>query len=205
MPKRSYLPRIIDARLIHCLELFGAVEVAGTKWSGKTRCAQQVCRSETAIAANNAELYQTEPALALMGVRPHLVDEWQDAPAIWDATRKMVDDEDGEPGLVVLTGSSSPGHGDVQHDGAGRIARLRMRPMSLAESGESSGEVSLTGLFDGVFFSRHQSRGHRHRGERRVPRWVAAPRFARSDGRRRVREAVSRRHVRRRRYDAQTG
>ena len=151
MPKRPYLPRIIDARLIHCLALFGAVEVAGTKWSGKTRCAQQVCRSETAIAANNAELYQTEPALALMGVRPHLVDEWQDAPAIWDATRKMVDDEDGEPGLVVLTGSSSPGHGDVQHDGAGRIARLRMRPMSLAESGESSGEVSLTGLFDGVF------------------------------------------------------
>lgn len=151
MPRREYLPRVLDARLGHCLKLFGAVELAGTKWSGKTRCAQQICKSETAITAGNAELYQSEPSLALMGARPHLVDEWQDAPAIWDATRRVVDDEDGEPGLVVLTGSSSPGHGDVQHDGAGRIARLRMRPMSLAESGESNGAVSLAGLFEGNF------------------------------------------------------
>ena len=89
--------------------------------------------------------------MALLGERPHLVDEWQDAPAIWDETRRLVDAEGGEPGLIVLTGSSTPGHGLVQHDGAGRIARLRMRPMTLFESGESTGAVSLRGLFEGQF------------------------------------------------------
>ncbi len=151
MPKRAYIHRIVDDELKRRLAVFGAVEVYGTKWSGKTRCAQQVCASETTVTGANSELYQAEPSLALVGERPHLVDEWQDAPAIWDAARRMVDDEDGEPGLVVLTGSSTPGHGKVLHDGAGRIARVRMRPMSLVESGESSGGISLSGLFDGKF------------------------------------------------------
>ena len=79
MPKRPYLPRILDKRLQRCLSLFGAVEVAGTKWSGKTRCAQQVCASETVMTPANTELYQSAPHLALLGDRPHLVDEWQDA------------------------------------------------------------------------------------------------------------------------------
>lgn len=148
---RPYLPRLADGKLKRLLSVFGAVEVAGTKWSGKTRCAREACASETDVTAANAELYQTEPALALVGPRPHLVDEWQDAPAVWDETRRLVDKEDGEPGLVVLTGSSTPGHGRVQHDGAGRIARMRLRPMSLLESGESSGAVSLAGLFEGRF------------------------------------------------------
>ena len=151
MSKRPYIHRTTDEVLARCLSIFGAVEVYGTKWSGKTRCAQRVCATETAVTGANSELYQTEPGLALVGERPHLVDEWQDAPAIWDAARRLVDDEDGEPGLVVLTGSSTPGHGTVSHDGAGRIARIRMRPMSLAESGESSGAVSLAGMFDGKF------------------------------------------------------
>lgn len=151
MSKRPYIHRVTDEALARYLSIFGAVEVYGTKWSGKTRCAQRVCASETAVTGANSELYQTEPGLALVGERPHLVDEWQDAPAIWDAARRLVDDEDGEPGLVVLTGSSTPGHGTVSHDGAGRIARIRMRPMSFAESGESSGDVSLAGMFDGKF------------------------------------------------------
>ena len=133
MSKRPYIHRVTDEVLARYLSIFGAVEVYGTKWSGKTRCAQRVCASETAVTGANSELYQTEPGLALVGERPHLVDEWQDAPAIWDAARRLVDDEDGEPGLVVLTGSSTPGHGTVSHDGAGRIARIRMRPMSFAE------------------------------------------------------------------------
>lgn len=151
MARFPYIPRLIDRRLERYIALFGAVEVAGTKWSGKTRSAQQVCASETVIRPSNAELYQVSPELALIGDRPHLVDEWQDAPAIWDEARRLVDSEDGEPGLIVLTGSSTPGRGEVQHDGAGRVARLRMYPMTLAESGESSGVVSLAGLFDGVF------------------------------------------------------
>lgn len=151
MTKRAYIHRINDDVLARRLAIFGAVELCGTKWSGKTRCAQQVCASETTITGANSDLYQSEPSLALVGNSPHLVDEWQDAPAIWDATRRLVDDEDGEPGLVVLTGSSTPGHGNVLHDGAGRIARIRMRPMSLAESGESTGRVSLAGMFDGEF------------------------------------------------------
>lgn len=179
MPRREYLPRVLDTRLSRCLELFGAVEVAGTKWSGKTRCAQQICKSETAVTAGNAELYQSEPSLALMGARPHLVDEWQDAPAIWDATCRAVDDEDGEPGLVVLTGSSTPGHGDVQHDGGGRIVCLRMRPMSLAESGESSGAVSLAGLFDGRFAPAPAPGGSCHGYKRSMPWGLAAACFAR--------------------------
>lgn len=151
MAKPSYIHRITDNVLARYLSIFGAVEVYGTKWSGKTRCAQQHCVSETTVTGTNSELYQTEPDLALVGERPHLVDEWQDAPAIWDAARRLVDDEGGEPGLVVLTGSSTPGHGMALHDGAGRIARVRMRPMSLAESGESNAAVSLAKLFDGDF------------------------------------------------------
>lgn len=93
---------------------------------------------------------EADPFIILEGERPHVVDEWQEVPRIWDAARRRIDEE-GEKGLFLLTGSSSLSKDKVTHSGAGRIARLRMRPMSLYESGESSGDISLSGLFEGEF------------------------------------------------------
>ena len=91
------------------------------------------------------------PGAALAGAKPHVIDEWQLAPRIWDTVRHAVDDAGGGRGLWILTGSSTPRKGEVNHSGAGRIGRVRMLPMSLFESGDSTGEVSLAALFEGDF------------------------------------------------------
>lgn len=155
----GYLPRVVDSQIERYLRVFGAVEVAGTKWSGKTWTARMHGASMSRLDSESTyRLARTDPAMVLMGERPHVVDEWQRVPAVWDAVRRGVDEERGLKGAWILTGSSTPkapkesdGDDVPRHSGAGRIAKVRMLPMSLFESGDSTGAVSLKGLFAGEF------------------------------------------------------
>ena len=99
----------------------------------------------------NLNAVRAGPSFALVGALPHVVDEWQRAPVVWDTVRHAVDDAGGTHGMRILTGSSTPQKDEVSHSGAGPIGRIHMHPMTLQESGESTGEVSLSALFDGVF------------------------------------------------------
>ena len=154
MEVAGYLPRIADAQLADHLRLFGAVEIAGTKWCGKTWTALKHGSSITYVDEDR-ELIRADPKLALIGEAPHVIDEWQLVPSLWDKVRHEVDKSRGLRGGWVLTGSSTPivrsGEDAPQHSGAGRIGRVRMWPMSLFESGDSTGSISLKGLFDGEF------------------------------------------------------
>lgn len=154
-PRDQYIPRVVDRQIRAYLEIFGAVEVAGTKWCGKTwtAChhAQSVSYVDQALA-----LARSDPQAMLAGERPHVIDEWQKAPMIWNAVRHAIDLQRGLRGAWLLTGSATPMIKDEEeaealHSGAGRIGRVRMRPMSLLESGDSSGAVSLEALFRGEF------------------------------------------------------
>ncbi|MDR3001848.1 MAG: DUF4143 domain-containing protein [Fibromonadaceae bacterium] len=149
--KRKYLPRIADGDLELALQSSGAVLIEGPKWCGKTRTAQQKAKSEIALqdpdnSANYKKIADTKPSLLLKGETPRLIDEWQTAPVLWDAVRYAVDQR-GEKGQFILTGSAVPSDNATEHTGAGRISRLKMRTMSLYESGESNGSVSLQKLF----------------------------------------------------------
>lgn len=149
----GYRPRIVDAQIERYRRIFGAVEIAGTKWCGKTWSARAHAASITYVDRNNNLVAaKADPSLMLLGEHPHVIDEWQLAPAIWDEVRHRIDDEPGVKGQWLLTGSSTPRQQDMpQHSGAGRIGRIRMSPMSLFESGISSGTVSLSGLFEHRF------------------------------------------------------
>lgn len=149
----GYRPRIVDKQIERYMRIFGAVEIAGTKWCGKTWAARAHANSITYVDRdNNLPMAQADPSLMLLGDRPHVIDEWAIAPAIWDEIRHKVDDEPGSKGQWLLTGSSTPQKDTrPQHTGAGRIGRIRMNPMSLCESGDSTGAVSLAGLFEGRF------------------------------------------------------
>ncbi len=153
MDKQDYIPRVIDKKIDEYLESFGALCIEGPKWCGKTWTSSYHSNSEIFIgdpAGNfqNRQLAELSPELVLEGKTPRLVDEWQEVPPIWDAVRYKVD-QTGEKGQFILTGSATPNHKGILHSGAGRIARLRMRPMSLYESGDSSGTVSLEKLCEG--------------------------------------------------------
>lgn len=153
MDKSQYKPRIIDGQIREYLSTFGAVCVEGPKWCGKTWTSSYHSRSSIFLgdpAGNfqNRQLAQMSPELVLEGECPRLIDEWQEVPPVWDAVRHKVD-QSGEKGQFILTGSATPNHKGILHSGAGRIAKLRMRPMSLYESGDSCGAVSLKELFDG--------------------------------------------------------
>ena len=149
---QGYLPRIHDGILSRLLDAFAAVEVAGTMWCGKTWTSLAFGESVTRVGREAVRLAaEADATTALLGAAPHVIDEWQDVPTIWDAVREAVDERPGERGLFILTGSSSPTKDRVAHSGAGRIARMRMRTMSLQETGESSAAVSLAGLFAGRF------------------------------------------------------
>lgn len=153
MSESAYRPRIVDAQLQQFLRAFGAVCIEGPKWCGKTSTAREISSSAVYIgdpAQNfvNRQLAQLQPAVILDGKTPRLIDEWQEYPPLWDAVRYRVD-ELGKKGLYILTGSSTPNHKGILHSGAGRIGRLRMRPMSLWESGDSDGKVSLEALCKG--------------------------------------------------------
>ncbi|MBQ4440012.1 MAG: ATP-binding protein [Kiritimatiellae bacterium] len=154
----EYLPRVCDAVLADALMTSGAVLIEGPKWCGKTSLGKRQAKSVLMLhdpdrSASYLALAETMPSRLLIGETPRLIDEWQDAPQLWNAVRFMVD-ERGGTGHFILTGSSTP-RDELQseakrHSGAGRISRLKMLPMSLFESLESSGEVSLAALFNGV-------------------------------------------------------
>ena len=151
--KKLYRNRIADAQVERYLNRFGAVCIEGPKWCGKTWTSSFHCRSEYLVGNpengfQNRVLAEMSPGLILEGETPRLIDEWQEVPAIWDAVRYAVDQR-GMKSQFILTGSSTPSRKGVLHSGAGRIGKLRMRTMSLYESGDSSGKVSLKDLCDG--------------------------------------------------------
>lgn len=153
MKEERYRPRVLDRQVEEYLSAFGAVCIEGPKWCGKTWTSSY--HSQSAIylgdpAGNfqNRQLAQLSPALVLEGEYPRLIDEWQEVPPLWDAVRYKVD-QDSRKGQFILTGSATPNHKGILHSGAGRIGRIRMRPMSLWESGDSSGRVSLERLCRG--------------------------------------------------------
>lgn len=148
----SYLYRIADKVLLERLEAFGAVLIEGPKWCGKTTTAEQVAKSviklqDTDMREEYLATAASKPSLLLQGDVPRLLDEWQDAPVLWDAVRTMVDKRN-MPGQFILTGSNSIDRTSIHHSGTGRISRMQMMPMSLWESGESNGKISLQELFD---------------------------------------------------------
>ena len=149
----KYKPRIIDSTVERYLKLFGAICIEGPKWCGKTWTSSHHCKSDFMIGDpennfQNRRLAELSPDLVLAGETPRLLDEWQEVPSIWDAVRYKVD-ERGEKGQFILTGSSTPKTKGIMHSGTGRIGKLRMRTMSLYESGDSNGLVSLKNLCDG--------------------------------------------------------
>ncbi len=147
-----YRQRIADRLLVRKLAGKGAVLLEGAKWCGKTTTAEQIAKSvlymsEPGKTDQNKQLAKINPSMLLRGDKPRLIDEWQVAPVLWDSIRFEADHSTGL-GLFILTGSSVPADmSEVIHSGTGRIGWLRMRPMSLWESGDSTGEVSLGNLF----------------------------------------------------------
>ena len=155
----EYRKRIADALLSRKLAGVGAVLVEGAKWCGKTTTCEQFAKSALYMAdpqkrESLLQYAKVDISRLLEGDRPRLIDEWQDVPQFWDAIRAYVDHAEGD-GHFILTGSSvvpKDKEDKIVHSGTGRIARVKMRPMSLWESGESSGEVSLAALFSGTEF-----------------------------------------------------
>lgn len=151
--KSKYKPRIIDEVVKTYLATFGAICIEGPKWCGKTWTSSYHCNSEYLISDpasgfQNRKLAEISPSLILEGGTPRMIDEWQEVPPIWDAVRFEVDKR-AQKGQFILTGSSTPKRKGIMHSGAGRIGKLRMHTMSLFESGDSSGVVSLEELCNG--------------------------------------------------------
>ena len=149
---KKYKARLLDSTLERRLKGFGAVEVAGTKFCGKTWTSMAHANSIVHIDDDAVkQMVETDASLALEGEKVHVIDEWQDVPKIWDAVRRRIDETANEKGQFILTGSSTVDKSKVSHSGAGRIAKLHMRPMSLFESSDSDGSISLKELFEGKF------------------------------------------------------
>lgn len=152
IPSNGYVPRVVDAALERALRSSGAVHIKGPKWCGKTATAEQHSASQVYLQdpdrrASLLALAEAKPSVILEGPEPRLIDEWQEAPQLWDAVRFAVDRKKGR-GRFILTGSATPKKRPA-HSGVGRIASLSMRTMSLYETGESNGKVSLEALFGG--------------------------------------------------------
>lgn len=154
----NYKNRVADAILQEKLAGKGAVLIEGAKWCGKTTTAEQIAKSILYMADKDSQkanlaMADFKPSRLLEGAKPRLIDEWQIAPKLWDTIRFSVDHTPGM-GHYILTGSTVPEdkRDEIEHSGTGRICRMKMRTMSLWESGESTGEVSLAGLFDGGEF-----------------------------------------------------
>lgn len=144
----GYRTRLVDNRISAYLETFGAVSIEGPKWCGKTWTARNHCNSEFQLDKNGLKLLEADVNYAFEGEKPHLIDEWQDYPDLWDEVRFEVD-RSSEKGRFILCGSSALDISIKKHSGAGRIGSIRMHTMSLFESGDSDGAVSLKGLFNG--------------------------------------------------------
>ncbi len=151
---KGYRKRIADEILQKKLQSKGAVLIQGPKWSGKTTTAENAAASCIYIndpkqIKKNMIIADTDPEMLLKGKNPRLIDEWQLTPKLWDAIRFVVDRRQ-QFGLFILTGSAVPANTDeIHHTGTGRFSWIKMRPMSLFESGESTGDISLAGLFAG--------------------------------------------------------
>ena len=153
LTKNGYIPRLIDRSIDENLKIFGAISIEGPKWCGKTWTALN--HSNSVVYLNSTMNNFKDKNLAEMDVnlildkdKPELIDEWQEVPAVWDAVRFKCD-FDGGKGKYILTGSSVPVSDKIRHSGAGRICKMKMYTMSLFESGDSNGDVSLADLFDG--------------------------------------------------------
>jgi len=149
---KDYWNRIVDRELDLRLEAFGATLIVGPKWCGKTTTAEEKAKSvlkmqDPDMRDGYLATAKAKPSLLLKGENPRLIDEWQEAPVLWDAVRTAVDDRQ-EEGLFILTGSTSVDDSQIHHSGTGRISRLKMYPMSLYESRESNGSISLKELFE---------------------------------------------------------
>ena len=160
-PMKKYRPRLADKELKRGLEAFGAVLIVGPKWCGKTTTAEQIAKSAVYMqdpdkAKSYREMIQARPSILLEGEKPRLIDEWQMAPELWDAVRFSVD-RISEEGLFILTGSTTVDGSKIAHSGAGRITRMKMHTMSLYESGDSEGNVSLSALFSQEEVSGHSA------------------------------------------------
>lgn len=147
---KNYIPRILD-NVLKRLEIYGAVLITGPKWCGKSTTAKQYAKSFIELQnpqtrENNLQIAKSRPDYLLEGEKPRLIDEWQDAPTLWDAIRYDVDNT-GLKNQYILTGSVTPRENVPKHTGTGRIVRVLMRTMSLYESGDSTGEISLEKLF----------------------------------------------------------
>ena len=157
MQNINYFPGFIDTTVTDYLSAFGAVVIEGPKWCGKTWTSAQHCNSEFFLGDpdgnfQNKHLAEMSPRTVLTGSTPRLLDEWQEVPRLWDAVRAEIDVRNAK-GQFILTGSATPNRKVILHSGAGRIGRLRMRPMSLFEAGFSSGSISLE-ICAGVNFLR---------------------------------------------------
>jgi predicted AAA+ superfamily ATPase len=148
----GYKTRLLDGKIAELMSIFGAVQIDGPKWCGKTWTAKTHVVSEINLDDDQVKpIVEADHSAALVGDRPHLIDEWQDVPRVRDAVRREVDRTGSKPGSFILTGSSAPPEDSYDHSGAGRIAHVHMRSMSLFEQGLSTGEISLQGLFEGRF------------------------------------------------------
>ena len=151
----GYRRRLIEEELDLSLRTAGAVSIEGPRYCGKTWCARNLAESECSLDDpkgdySNCMIAEIEPTSALEGKEPHLIDEWQEVPELWDAVRFTVDCEQ-RSGRFILCNSTVADSSRIMHSGAGRIVSVKMRTMSLFESGDSTGAVSLRGLFDGTF------------------------------------------------------
>lgn len=149
----KYLPRVVDSEIDELMEIMGAVLIEGCKWCGKSTTGS--CHAKSIIEFQNPdkkqeydEIKNTKPSLFLKGEKPRMFDEWQMYPVVWDSIRTDVD-HSRLKGQYILTGSAKPSEGEIMHTGTGRISRVLMRPMSLFESGESTGEVSFNDILEG--------------------------------------------------------
>lgn len=151
---KGYRHRLIEKELEEQLRAFGGVVIEGPMWCGKTWLGMNASESSFEIGSvdeygqDNRELVDMNVRIAMEGKEPHLIDEWQEVPKLWDAVRSDLDRNPGK-GRYILTGSSAPKEREPVHSGTGRMKRLRMRTMSLYESGDSSGEVSLRSIIEG--------------------------------------------------------
>ena len=149
LTRAGYLPRLIDNKIEKYLQIFGAVSIEGPKWCGKTWTGLNHANSVSYITEKSQrDLANVDPKYIFTQERPQLIDEWQIVPEIWDSVRHECDKDHGK-GKFILTGSTTLLKGEVFHSGTGRIAMLRMNPMSLFESGNSTGEASITDMLTG--------------------------------------------------------
>ena len=149
----KYINRIVDDEINNKLNITGALLIRGPKWCGKTTSAKRVAKSilemqNPDLQDNYLELANVKPSLLLKGDKPRLIDEWQLAPKLWNAVRYSVDNIN-LPGQYILTGSSTPVEDDTLHSGVGRFSFINMKSMTLYESGDSNGKISLKDILDG--------------------------------------------------------